>query len=359
MRLVDSAPSRRDASVVICTVNRPILLRKAVASVERQRNLLGLDYEIVVVDNSAEGRWRELVAELSERGKVPIRYVGEPRMSFAFSRNAGVRAATGDLVAFLDDDEEASPDWLDRLVETLRRFDADVVFGPVLPVFEGGRPPSWDPEGRHYTRDPEAPTGAEVGPRGTGNALIKRATCLQEAEPFAQHFGSSGGEDLDFFMRLRRRGRELVWCATAQVTEVQPESSLSLSHRSFRVFCLNQTYVKVRTRNAGMPPLLTAYLMAVGAAQVLIYALPAAASWLSPKRPFIGARFKLCGGLGKLLWMLPSRLYAGRYGAGRKAVAASPGQDRPATTAADDGGQGIRPRTPTEAEPPSAKRLAR
>jgi glycosyltransferase involved in cell wall biosynthesis len=38
---------------------------------------------------------------------------------------------SGDLIAFLDDDEEASPGWLAALIETQRRYDADVVFGPV------------------------------------------------------------------------------------------------------------------------------------------------------------------------------------------------------------------------------------
>ena len=60
-----------------------------------------------------------------------MHYVHEPAAGVANARNAGMTQATGGLIAFLDDDEEASPGWLAALIEAQRRFDADVVFGPV------------------------------------------------------------------------------------------------------------------------------------------------------------------------------------------------------------------------------------
>ncbi|MGF1607977.1 MAG: glycosyltransferase family 2 protein [Kiloniellales bacterium] len=303
-----------DASVVICTVNRPTLLARAVDSVVAQENQLGLDFEIVVVDNSVDGRSRKAVQDLAHKSAVPIRYVSERRMSFAYARNAGVRAARGELIAFLDDDEEASAGWLDSLAETLRRFDADVVFGPILPRFEGGKPPSWDPDGRHHVRRLDVPTGTEISARSTGNVLMKRASCVLDEAPFAQELGITGGEDVDFFMRLQRLGRKLVWAGDAVVTELQPAETLTLGYRSYRIFCGNQSYVKTSARNSSKPFKTKLRLMAAGAVQVVVFFLPWLASYLAPTGPLIAARLKFCSGLGKLLWMIPSRLYARRYG---------------------------------------------
>lgn len=308
-----------DVSVVICTVNRPEMLRKAIDSVVRMNNRHGLRREVLVVDNGAEGQWRGLVEGLSRTletsgpGDLRLRYTSETRMSFAHARNAGVRETRGALLAFLDDDEEAGPDWLDELVAAMRAHDADVVFGPVLPVFEGGGPPDWDPQGLYHTRDIDLPTGTEVKERGTGNVLMRRDRCLSDGEPFDDAMGASGGEDVDFFLRLRRRGRKLIWCQTATVTEVQPQRLQTLPYRSFRNFCQNQIYVKVQSRNSDSPLRTRLSLMAVGAVQVAIYSLPGVLSMIVAAPPLIGARLKLFNGLGKLFWMLPARLYAKRY----------------------------------------------
>ena len=310
-----------DVSVVICTVNRPDMLRKAIDSVLRMNNRHDLDREILVVDNSAEGRWRDLVESLSKEldrerpgaGAMRLRYTSETRMSFAHARNAGVRETQGDLLAFLDDDEEASPDWLDELIAAMREYEADVVFGPVLPVFEGGGPPEWDPQGRYHTRDTDLPTGTEVDERGTGNVLVRRDRCLTDGEPFDNAMGTSGGEDIDFFLRLRRRGRRLIWCSTAPVSEAQPQRFQGLSHRSFRNFCQSQVYVKVQARNSDSPLWTQLKLMTSGAVQILVFSLPGALSTIFTTPLLVRARLKFFNGLGKLFWMLPARLYAKRY----------------------------------------------
>ena len=73
----------------------------------------------MVVDNDARESARSIVQSWSERSRVPIAYMVEPRQNIALARNASVALATGDLVAFVDDDEEPSSDWLCRLYEVL------------------------------------------------------------------------------------------------------------------------------------------------------------------------------------------------------------------------------------------------
>ena len=117
-------------SVVTPTYNRPAPLERALASLMAQRGLQDLSPELIVVDNSADANARELVARLAEKSPFPLHYVSEPRPGVANARNAGAAAAQGRWIAFLDDDEEADPDWLAALARVARERKADAVFRP-------------------------------------------------------------------------------------------------------------------------------------------------------------------------------------------------------------------------------------
>lgn len=92
-------------SVVICTKGRPADLARAIASV-RASSAAGREVEIVVVEESPAPR------EISG-----VRYAHLPisERGFGHARNAGVRAASGDLVLFVDDDCEVERGWLEAV----------------------------------------------------------------------------------------------------------------------------------------------------------------------------------------------------------------------------------------------------
>ena len=140
-------------SVVICTYNRPAALARAVASARAQRLPPGQDAEVLVVDNSPDRNAEAAIAAMaagdapgSTPDLLPLRYLSVPEPNVSLARNAGVAATSGDLLAFLDDDETAGEGWLAALVAVAEASGADAVFGPVLPDFPDG-PPDWDPAG--------------------------------------------------------------------------------------------------------------------------------------------------------------------------------------------------------------------
>jgi GT2 family glycosyltransferase len=113
-------------SVVICTRDRPGELARCLASLPRQTRVPD---QVVVVDNaSSDGRTHEVVV------KAEAIYVKEDRSGLGFARNAGVRAASGHIIVYTDDDVRLHPRWLERMVNA---FDDDrimAVTGMVLPA---------------------------------------------------------------------------------------------------------------------------------------------------------------------------------------------------------------------------------
>lgn len=107
----DSARRSRTVTVVICTRDRPQLLATALDAV------LALDYpdfDVVVVDNaSATSETRDHVQGHAD---PRVRLVCEPNPGVARARNTGLRAATGDIVAFVDDDAVVDRYWLTALM---------------------------------------------------------------------------------------------------------------------------------------------------------------------------------------------------------------------------------------------------
>lgn len=101
---------RLSISVVIITLNRAEWLKDALTSLTRQSRQPD---EVVVVDNGSKDRTREVVLGFSDR--LNIKYVYETVRGIPRARNAGIRNATGDIIASIDDDCVADDDWLKNI----------------------------------------------------------------------------------------------------------------------------------------------------------------------------------------------------------------------------------------------------
>jgi glucosyl-dolichyl phosphate glucuronosyltransferase len=134
-------PSQPRLSVVVCTYDRYDALPNAVDSLLRQRLEVGC-LEVIVVDNSPD---QENAARFGTRfaHEPGARYLLEPTPGLSNARNVGVAHARADLVAFVDDDAIAAPDWAAHILRAFEAFGgrAGVVGGRVLPRWISPQPP--------------------------------------------------------------------------------------------------------------------------------------------------------------------------------------------------------------------------
>jgi glycosyltransferase involved in cell wall biosynthesis len=218
-------------TICICTYHRPELLGQLLNEVARQRTNNLFNISIVVADNDEAQSAKRVVREISESISLKVIYCVEPRRNISFARNKTLENATGDFIAFIDDDELPDKDWLLNLYNACNKYNVAGVLGPVRPRFVE-TPPSWILKGKIFER-PEHGTGFIVPEREcrTGNVLFRKSIIDGVDPVFRPEFGTGGG-DVDFFKRMIAAGYKFIWCNEAVVHEVVPPSRCK---RSFMI----------------------------------------------------------------------------------------------------------------------------
>jgi glycosyltransferase involved in cell wall biosynthesis len=209
--------------VCICTFKRGEMLENLLRTLERQRTDNLFTYDVVVADNDAARSAEPVVRAFAASSALKVTYCSEPVANIARARNAALGYATGDFVAFVDDDEFPTEGWLYSLLRAREVHGADGVLGPVLPHFRFA-PPRWLSKGRFFDR-PRYPTGRPLAwfEARSGNVLFAREILKRLDPPFRPQFATAG-EDLDFFRRAIEKGCVFVWCDEAEVFEFVPPS---------------------------------------------------------------------------------------------------------------------------------------
>jgi glycosyltransferase involved in cell wall biosynthesis len=282
-------------SVCICTYQRSDLLRRLLEKLALLETENAFTYSAVVADNDAARSAEPLVRELSARLPYPIVYCSEPTKNIALVRNQALAHARGDYIAFIDDDEFPVERWLIELLRTCEKSGAAGVLGPVRPYFDTP-PPAWLVKGRFCER-PEHPTGTvmEGGKCRTGNVLFRRALIEGDADPFRREFGT-GGEDVDFFLRMNARGHTFVWCNEAPAYETVPPSRWTRRYLINRALLRGRNNLKLkgaRTR-----------LVLQSCLAVPLYSLVLPFTLLGGQHVFMNYAIRFCDHLGRLLTML-------------------------------------------------------
>ena len=234
-------------AIVVCipAFRRPRHLRLTLESLASQRT--DRRFAVVVVENDASAcESARVVSEFLLRGTFPGLCVIESQQGNCHAINAAFEtalAAFSDARHFLiiDDDEIASPDWLELMVRAAEASGADVIGGPVWPVFDDAMKQDLE---RHPAFRPAYETSGPVPMiYGCGNCLIARSVFARLGNfAFDLRFNFLGGGDVDFFSRCRRARMRFHWVAEAVITETVPEARTDprwLALRALRIGAIN------------------------------------------------------------------------------------------------------------------------
>lgn len=223
-------------SVCLCTYKRETL-RKTLESLVQQQLPAYVQFEVVVMDNDVEESGRS-IAESFDNLDLHYQVCAERNLSAV--RNATIEAASGDYIAFIDDDEWAEPDWLAKLLEAMQHYQADAIFGYVDVRYPSDAP-DWIVSGHMFRKD-HCKTGTVLTKGATSNALLNARWVRDEAIRFDPVFGKSGGEDTDFFHRIHQAGGKLVFENDAVVSEVVESHRLNLDYLKKQNVRIGQTH---------------------------------------------------------------------------------------------------------------------
>ena len=228
--------SNPQISAIVCTHNREQYLGAAIDSLLAQE--FAGDFEVIVVDNASSDRTREVVGErLSE--KTPderLRYVYEATIGLSTARNTGARAAQSSILAYLDDDAIASPQWLQVLYDAYQQDEKLAIAGGKVTLLwaEGTQSPHWLSPGlasnlgaydlgnqKIYITQPG------LTPRGLNYSI--RRSFLEQVDGFDRHLGRVGknllsNEELHMTELALAQGWQVAYLPEAHVAHnVAPE----------------------------------------------------------------------------------------------------------------------------------------
>lgn len=234
--------------ITLCTFRRP-MVRDTIASLGGLDLPPGVSVRIIVADNDEVPSARADVMAAAAGLPLPVEYLHAPARNISIARNAGLDAANADWVAFLDDDEFADPAWLARLLARAEETGADAIFGPAIAEY-GADAPAWMVRQDHHSNRPVRRDG-EVETGHTCNALLRWAGTPWREQRFDLARGKSGGEDTEFFFRLRRMGARFEEAETAIVREAVHPDRLDLNWILRRKYRAGQSHAARASGTAG------------------------------------------------------------------------------------------------------------
>lgn len=224
-------------SVVVCTYNRELYLPKMLDSVAKQ-NCAKSDFELILVNNKSTDNTEEICLKYkAENTSVNFNYFLETNQGLSYARNRGIKEAKGDFIVFVDDDAFLDENYIKELKSYLQTVPSNLGFGgKILPYLECELP-KWMSKylsslmsiidlGNDVTlfKGSKYPIGANMG--------VSR-TVVDKIGMFNESLGRTGtsmlgGEEKDFFFRIKEAGFPIYYFPKMLVHHVIPAKRLTV-----------------------------------------------------------------------------------------------------------------------------------
>ncbi len=223
--------------VVIPTYNRadllPVCLKSLLAAVIPE----GMTAGVTVVDNNSKDNTRAVVESWKQHFNGRLHYLFEEKQGRSSALNKGITGSEGDLVGFIDDDEEIDRTWYQQVHHAFTTRDVDFIGGPYIPKWEQDPPPWLPPDHQGVIGVVDA--GKEIIPYDEnypgilmgGNAVIRRSA-IEKVGLYMTALGRTGerllaGEDEDMYRRLLASGAKGLYLPELKIYHLIPAARLT------------------------------------------------------------------------------------------------------------------------------------
>ena len=259
-----------------------------------------LNIRVIVVDNDSTGSASKVCESIIPSFRFPLIYSIETSRGISYARNQAIACVSdkADFVAFIDDDEVPEKYWLDELLTTQEKYDADVVSGPVLPIFPSPSVAPWVTRGKFFER-PRYPTGFCRKTAATNNVIVRREIFREMDKLFDERFALTGGEDGHFFRRVYQSNYKIIWADKALVYEFIPESRTNIrwlikrTYRTYSTFSMHEQEFDGSIKSQCLTIIKASGRVIIGVVQII-------PSLVFGKHIFVKALLNIFGGVGRL-----------------------------------------------------------
>lgn len=289
-------------SVCVATYKRPKRLRMLLKGL----NKLVFDkieqpqIEVIVVDNDVTGIAQEICDEFKSQFQWSLKTGFEPERGITYARNKTIEMVSieADFIAILDDDEIPEPSWLEELILAQKKYDSDIVTGPVMPRFMNKEVPDWVIKGKFF-EPARYPTG-KIRPVAYTNNVLVKAEILRNLNPaFDNRFAILGGSDCFLFLNLHKAGHKITWVDNAIVYDNIPSSRTNLRWILFRAYRQPSSYSSAEKEL--YPSIITQSIRVLkGFALIGIGLARLIPSLLIEKAAVVNSLLYICRGLGTI-----------------------------------------------------------
>jgi len=229
-----------DVAIIICTYNRADNLRRTLEVMCALQVPADLQWEVVVVDNNSTDATRAVCVEVG--GRLPLRYIFEPRQGKSHALNRAVAETTAPLLTFTDDDVDVDGEWLLHIWDAAQRHPQASFFGGrILPRWEAP-PPRWLAQNSarllrgvavHYdSGKTEHLLSGKVKLLCFGANLVLRRSVFDRGIHFPEHVGPNGeipmrGEETELMQQILALGNHGVYVPNALVHHRNPAQRMT------------------------------------------------------------------------------------------------------------------------------------
>ena len=224
MKVVDSSNRQMPVSIIIPAYNAAPFIGETLESVFAQTFT---DYEVILINDGSPD------AEVFERAIAPYRarltYISQENRGASAARNAGLKAAQGEFVAFLDADDIWLPDYLAEQITFIRRHDVDLVGADAMVFDETGQNSHSYMNALGNDRSETSLVTFEALVRGEQNLITSGVVSRREAVVTSGVFDESlrNAQDFDLWIRMLLGGALIAFQRKTLLRYRNREGSLS------------------------------------------------------------------------------------------------------------------------------------